>query len=238
MARKETKTWETEKAVFPSRLSELMRDQKVSQEKLANALGVKRQTVSLYKTGQSSPNADQLCKIARFFNISADWLLGLSEAKSPDSDIQRICQQTGISEDIVKWLQIVSKGQQNELPDSRLINNFNIFFQGSGLELSEFLEELSWYAKYAKSVEKNCNDIKQEFEVAKAEDYISLCPLDEWAEQLNQMSKEIRFRRFECIDSLTKRFDVAFDCDSIEKLLQEMRICVFDAIEEDIWCCE
>ena len=41
-----------------------MIDQKVSQEKLANALGVKRQTVSLYKTGQSSPNVEQLRIIA------------------------------------------------------------------------------------------------------------------------------------------------------------------------------
>lgn len=98
MARKESKTWETEKAPFPSRLSEIMKEQKVSQEKLAGALGVKRQTVSLYKTGQSSPNAEQLCKIASFFGVSSDWLLGLSDVKSVDYDIRKIHEVTGLSE--------------------------------------------------------------------------------------------------------------------------------------------
>jgi len=238
MPRKKAQTWETEQAIFPSKLSELMKERKVSQETLANAIGVKRQTVSLYKTGQSSPSADQLCKIAKFFNVSADWLLGLSEAKSPDNDIQQICKQTGIREDIVKLLCIYSRGKQNGPSDSQLIDNFNTFLQGKGRALSEFLEELNWYAKHAKSVEKSCHDIRQEFEVAKEEDYTLLCPLDEWGEQLSQMIKEIRFRRFECIDSLTKRFDAAFNCDAIEKLLQETLMLVSDAIEDDMWCCE
>lgn len=65
--------------VFSKRLSDLMKERNVTQEALAHALGIKRQTVSLYKNGQSTPDAAQLKKIATFFHVSADWLLNLSD---------------------------------------------------------------------------------------------------------------------------------------------------------------
>lgn len=98
MPRKADGTWKTEQATFPTRLNELMQERGISQEKLARALGVKRQTVSLYKTGQSSPNAEQLKKIAEFFNVSSDWLLGISNVKSQDTDLHSVCEYTGLSE--------------------------------------------------------------------------------------------------------------------------------------------
>lgn len=121
MARKETKTWETEKAVFPSRLSELMRDQKVSQEKLANALGVKRQTVSLYKTGQSSPNVEQLRIIAGFFKVSSDWLLGLTDDKFPQP---RTVDMLGISSSALDKLMDISEYFPEILSDALSSDSF------------------------------------------------------------------------------------------------------------------
>lgn len=82
MQRKADGTWKTEQATFPTRLNELMQERGVSQEKLARALGIKRQTVSLYKTGQSSPDVEKLSLIAEFFNVSSDWLLGLSDFRN------------------------------------------------------------------------------------------------------------------------------------------------------------
>lgn len=234
MARKDAKTWETEKYPFPSRLSKIMKERQVSQEKLANALGVKRQTVSLYKTGQSSPNAEQLCKIAKFFNISSDWLLGISEAKSPDSDIQQICKQTGLSEDIVKYLQLSSKSGPRVLPS---ISNFNIFFRESGRELFGFIDDLAWYNEYAESAQKTGNDIKQAFEELKDAGCLPLNALDEFIEELAPVMKEIQYRRFVCIDHLTKRFDMAFKCDAIETLLQETFDSISDAEAEESWMC-
>ena len=52
--------------VFSERLSMLMKERGVTQEMLANDLGIKRQTVGLYKSGQSTPDAAQLRNIAIF----------------------------------------------------------------------------------------------------------------------------------------------------------------------------
>ena len=46
-----------------------------SQEELANAVGVSRQAVSKWESGQSVPDSDRLILLSNFFNISIDELL-------------------------------------------------------------------------------------------------------------------------------------------------------------------
>jgi transcriptional regulator with XRE-family HTH domain len=100
MARKSKLSSETEKEVFPSRLSELMDETipKTTQETLAQYLGITRQAVGFYKSGQSSPDFSTLIKIAKYFNVSTDWLLGISDIRSSDTDLQAVCEYTGLSE--------------------------------------------------------------------------------------------------------------------------------------------
>ena len=90
--------------IFSERLSELMKEQDITQEKLANDLGIKRQTVSLYKNGQSTPDAAQLKNIATFFSVSADWLLGLSNERELNGDIRKICEYTRLNKDSILTL--------------------------------------------------------------------------------------------------------------------------------------
>lgn len=81
---------------------ELMGDMTLDQ--FSKKLEMSRATVGFYAAGQRIPDALGLKKIAEKCNVSADWLLGLSEARSSDSDIQEICKKTGLSEGIVNYL--------------------------------------------------------------------------------------------------------------------------------------
>ena len=108
--------------VFSERLSELMKEGGLKQQDLANVLEVKRQTVSLYMSGQSMPDAEQLKKIAVFFNVSADWLLGLSDVRVLETDLREICTYTGLSEVAAKNLHKFAN--YNESPQI-----INIFFE-------------------------------------------------------------------------------------------------------------
>ena len=47
----------------------------MSQEALAEKLGVARQTVSNWETGETSPNPEQLKQLSQLFNVSIDELL-------------------------------------------------------------------------------------------------------------------------------------------------------------------
>lgn len=98
MARKTAPSHITENQVFPARLRELMEEQQVTQKKLADAIKMRPQTVSLYTTGQSAPDVNTLREMAEFFNITADYLLGLNDVKKPDATVQAICEYTGLSE--------------------------------------------------------------------------------------------------------------------------------------------
>lgn len=105
MPRKLEHSCETEKRIFPTRLRELMQECKTTQRELARAIGMRPQTVSLYATGQSNPDIDGLKKIAEFFDVSADWLLGLSDKRSSDIDIRKIADILGLSDLAVQTLQ-------------------------------------------------------------------------------------------------------------------------------------
>lgn len=50
----------------------------ISQQKLADKLGVSRSTIAMWETGQSQPDHDMLKKLAELFSVSVDYLLGRS----------------------------------------------------------------------------------------------------------------------------------------------------------------
>lgn len=55
----------------------------LSQEQLADMIGVSRQAVSKWETGQSLPDVDKLLLLCEAFQVSADELIG---TRSPDSE--------------------------------------------------------------------------------------------------------------------------------------------------------
>ena len=67
------------------RLYKLRKDKNISQEELANALDVSRQTVSKWETDQSTPDFDKIIPLCEFFGITSDELLtgnyNIKEAK-------------------------------------------------------------------------------------------------------------------------------------------------------------
>ena len=64
-------------AKFKDRLKELRIEKELSQSKLAEKLGVDFRTISNWENGVRKPDIDTLVKIARFFDVSTDYLLGL-----------------------------------------------------------------------------------------------------------------------------------------------------------------
>ncbi|MCR4594549.1 MAG: helix-turn-helix domain-containing protein [Clostridiales bacterium] len=64
---------------FNERLKEL-RNAKIpiiTQKDLANALGITQRKVSFMETGTTEPSLSDLMALCKYFNVSADYLLGL-----------------------------------------------------------------------------------------------------------------------------------------------------------------
>ena len=59
------------------RLKDLREDRELSQNDIANLLGTTRQQVSKWETGAQMMGVDKYVKLAEFYNVSVDYLLGL-----------------------------------------------------------------------------------------------------------------------------------------------------------------
>ena len=57
---------------FRERLFELRRQAGLSQEELANLVGVTRQAVQKWEAGASRPDMDNLVSLSEYFNVSLD----------------------------------------------------------------------------------------------------------------------------------------------------------------------
>ncbi|MCI1777706.1 MULTISPECIES: helix-turn-helix transcriptional regulator [Paenibacillus] len=71
---------------FNERLRELRSRKKISQQELSDRLGFNRATYARYETGNTQPDFDTLKKLADFFEVSTDYLLGRTD--KPRSSIQ------------------------------------------------------------------------------------------------------------------------------------------------------
>ncbi len=57
------------------RIQESRKKQGISQEQLAEVLGVSRQAVSKWESGQALPEIDKIIGMSDYFGVSTDWLL-------------------------------------------------------------------------------------------------------------------------------------------------------------------
>lgn len=67
-----------------NRIRDLREDRDMRQIDLAEATGIDQRTISNYETGKTSPDAYAILKLAEFFDVSTDYLLGKSKIKNYD----------------------------------------------------------------------------------------------------------------------------------------------------------
>ena len=65
--------------VFGKTLEQLRTEQKLYQRQLGEKIGICNQTISFWESGGREPDLDALVKISKYFEVSVDFLLGLSE---------------------------------------------------------------------------------------------------------------------------------------------------------------
>ena len=72
---------------FGKKLSELRKQNGISQEKLAEMVGVSRQAVTKWESGKSNPDTENLIRLAEIFGISLDELCLGEIPKKPEAKI-------------------------------------------------------------------------------------------------------------------------------------------------------
>lgn len=106
--------------MFGELLRELRKDRGMTQADLAKELSFAPLTISAYERGHSVPDDATKVKIAKIFNISLDYLLGLIREPLPyeRSDHAVQCPQDFTAEDLqkvreyIKFLEFQKKSKQ------------------------------------------------------------------------------------------------------------------------------
>lgn len=63
------------------RLSLLRKEKKKRQEDIAKVIGITRPAYTAYEKGKRSPDYDTLIKLAAYYNVTTDYLLGISDER-------------------------------------------------------------------------------------------------------------------------------------------------------------
>ena len=72
--------------MFGDQIKALRMCRGLNQVEMAKILGVTKQSVSNWENENIMPSVDMLIKIANFFSVSTDYLLGLSEKHALNTD--------------------------------------------------------------------------------------------------------------------------------------------------------
>ncbi len=85
-----------------------------TQQEAADKIGVSRQNVGRWISGDTTPDINTLIKIADAYDVSTDYLLGRTPNKTTDIELQAVCEYLGLSEkavDFLHKLQLFAKGK-------------------------------------------------------------------------------------------------------------------------------
>lgn len=109
--------------------------EKTTQKALSKAIGIRPQTISLYMDGKTQPTAENLFRIAEYFDVSTDYLLtGVS------SENKELHKQLGLSEEAVNLIKRAHKDDQvgTASPVIPMLDELL-----SSVDFFQFLEDLS-----------------------------------------------------------------------------------------------
>lgn len=72
------------------------------QDQCAKELGISRGALSYYENGERKPDAEILYRMADYFKVSVDYLLGLTGEPTIEPDIKIACEVTGLSGEAIR----------------------------------------------------------------------------------------------------------------------------------------
>lgn len=104
---------------------------KISQQEIADIIGTKRSTVSMWELGASDPDTETLAKIADYFGVTTDYLLGREDSTSASQDEEN--KKPADLKKILENQQVMFDGEVVTEEDKELIN--------------KMLEKMYWTAK-------------------------------------------------------------------------------------------
>jgi len=102
-------------ASFSERLKELRIEKRLTQEELATIFFLNKSSISRYERGQQVPELDLLQRIADFFQVGTDYLLGNSDIRNPYENHQRISESIKDDKELLEFWEVLKEREDLQL---------------------------------------------------------------------------------------------------------------------------
>ena len=119
--------------IIGQRLYDLRIERGKTQADTAAAAGISASVYNRIEKGGGTPDADSIIKLARYYGVSSDYLLGLSDTPAVDHSLAAVCDTTGLS---LKAVQRLCSGP------AMCINEKNV--DPAAMTVNRFLEDASF----------------------------------------------------------------------------------------------
>lgn len=145
-----------DKNITLERFKQLVTQSKKPREAIANAIGCDTSTITKHFNGDRNISTEYIIKYAKYFNVSSDFLLGLTDTPVTDKDKQYISDYTGLQDFIIDKLHNHSTNNNDYMRIVNLFMYFDCFDT-----LIEYIElYLNSVADYEKFVQQSKSDLK------------------------------------------------------------------------------
>lgn len=112
--------------MFAKRLRDLRENRNLQQKELADILNVGNSTVSMWEREERVPDSETLVKIANYFDVSVDYLLGNDQHKNSDIEEIEMLRQLLVKKGFMKNGEDLSNKELERLM-TFVVNNKELF---------------------------------------------------------------------------------------------------------------
>lgn len=124
-----------------NRIKELRIEKGITQADLAKILKISDRAVGYYENGDREPDYTTLLKIAEYFDVSIDYLLGVSDIRNPVVEAYK---------DLLERKAIQEKGKEELV--------IGLSYENKGVLTEEDKEEITRFAEYVANRRKENNN--------------------------------------------------------------------------------
>lgn len=156
---------------FPTMLRKLMEERKTTQKDLAEFCNVRPQSISLYANGETQPTPQTLVNIAKYFDVSVDYLL--TGVSSRNTDVYNDLGLTETTIEFFREAKAKSLHADNALMD--IMTELNVLL--SDREFHTFLDDILFKTAMIKVEQQDIDDSpdcdeKLEFHIWQLQEYV------------------------------------------------------------------
>lgn len=154
-------------------LREAIDNSRMTREQIADKVQCDTSSITKYYNGDRYPKTDVIIKLAKLFNVSTDYLLGVTDVATTDKDLKFVCDYTGLDEKIINFFANNKDLNNNNFEVvefikfiiSKIILNDDYIFS---LNLEDIRDKTSWlfsiYGKDYTLLESNADDFNLNYD--------------------------------------------------------------------------